>query len=281
VPRDLIPRRARLLGRYPYRQARRFLRGRYTGTLQRVPDRLLPGSWRTAPPDFVGVGAQKAGTSWWCAAIEAHPGVRRVPGAPKECHYFDRLDPATFSQREVDRYHRLFPRPSGAISGEWTPGYMHQPHTPALLGQAVPDARLIAMLRDPIDRYRSALTIADTERLRPGTVADEAFERGLYFRQLSRLLEHFDREQLLVLQYERCRAEPERELRRTFEFLGLGDVGFVPPLMGASVNVTRARKVTLPESEVAPLRERYRGDALALVAEFPEIDPGLWTTLAL
>lgn len=281
MAQDFLPRRARLLGRVPYRSVRRFLRGRYTWTLQHLSHRVLPPGMEVGAPDYVGVGVQKAGTSWWASAIEAHPAVYRPPGAPKECHFFDRLDAARFSDDSVTRYHRLFPRPRGAISGEWTPGYMYQRHTPALLARAAPGARLIALLRDPIDRYQTAMTIADTERLRPREAADEAVERGLYFAQLTRLLEHFDRDHLLVLQYERCRDDPEPALHKTYAFLGLPDTGFVPASVRASVNVTRAQKVTLSENELRPLRARYNEDARALVATFPEIDPTLWTTLAL
>ena len=84
----------------------------------------------SAPPDFVGVGAQKAGTSWWNALIEAHPDVHRQGGQPKELHFFDGLWEQPWSAADATRYARYFPRPTGAIAGEWTPGYMIDFWTP-------------------------------------------------------------------------------------------------------------------------------------------------------
>ena len=50
----------------------------------------IPEGWQVGPPHFVGVGAQKAGTSWWNRLIEAHPDVVNAGGQPKELHFFDR-----------------------------------------------------------------------------------------------------------------------------------------------------------------------------------------------
>jgi len=48
-----------------------------------------PPGFVTGPPDFVGVGAQKAGTTWWFRLIEAHPGVYHDPDQRPELHFFD------------------------------------------------------------------------------------------------------------------------------------------------------------------------------------------------
>src|SRR5687768_10249367 len=59
-----------------------------------------PHGWVTAPPDFVGVGSQRCGTSWWCANLFAHPDVSRAPGALKETHYFDRFQDRAFTDAD-------------------------------------------------------------------------------------------------------------------------------------------------------------------------------------
>src|SRR5439155_26836588 len=72
-----------------------------------------PQGWPVGPPDFVGVGAQRCGTSWWHRLIVAHPGVsfvRRPYG--KELHFFDTLENhGVLAPEEIDRYHLHFPRP--------------------------------------------------------------------------------------------------------------------------------------------------------------------------
>ena len=83
-----------------------------------------PPGWRTGPPDFVGVGAQRCGTSWWyrgpCART---PGWFAWPSRARSSTTSTASGtgpPAEF----VERYHAFFPRPEGAITGEWTPRYM-------------------------------------------------------------------------------------------------------------------------------------------------------------
>jgi hypothetical protein len=226
------------------RRAKRLGRDGHGQVLQRVPLERLPGSWVVAPPDFVGIGAQKCGTSWWYEAVCAHPRVYRLPTTPKERGYFDRFS--------------------------WTP---------PLLARAAPHARLLVLLRDPIERFRSGLAKHGN---RPGDeVLVDAFARGLYHAQLTRVLEHFDRERVLILQFERCRKRPEEELRRTFAFLELEDTPS-PEVLRRRVNVTtQGTKPPLEEPLLGYLRSAYRDDATRLFERFPELDPALWTTLGL
>lgn len=89
----------------------------------------------------------------------------------------------------------------------------------------------------------------------------------------------FGREQVLVLQFERCRADPRGELQRTYTFLRIED-GFLPPDVDRVVNRAWRAKVDLPDDVIELLRLGYREDARALASDFPEIDLDLWKTLA-
>ena len=109
------------------------------------------------PPDFVGIGAQKAGTTWWFDAICAHPDVYSRGEIHKERHFFGRYAVRPFGPADTSLYHDWFPRPSDKLTGEWTPDYMHWPWVPPLLAEAAPRTRLLALLRDPIERFRSGL----------------------------------------------------------------------------------------------------------------------------
>ncbi|MDQ5821315.1 MAG: sulfotransferase domain-containing protein [Actinomycetota bacterium] len=275
--------RPRALLAAPHRRARRFLRRHHNAVLERVPAAALPRGWTVGPPDFVGVGAQRCGTSWWYSALEAHPDVQRVPASPKERHYFDRFwrEPF-FTEEAVIGYHRLFPRAPGRLIGEWTPGYLHSFWAPTLLKRAAPEARILVMLRDPIDRYVSAVSsFSNGQRSGQIGLPSDAFQRGLYHQQLQRVLAQFARERVLVLQYERCRDQPEEELERSYAFLGLADTGFRPPVLAQRVNATRSEKVVLDGDLGQALRNGYREDAAKLFDDFPELDPALWATLSL
>jgi Sulfotransferase domain len=241
-----------------------------------VPD--CPPGWRTGPPDFVGVGVQKAGTTWWYSLIEAHPQV--VVRAKKELQFFADFWRQPFRDDDIARYHRYFPRPEGSLSGEWTPRYMSDFWTPSLLERCAPESKILVLLRDPIARYVSGLTVSLGGGMAPfhPAVAQDAMARGFYFDQLSHVLESFPREQVLVLQYEICKRNVLSELARTYRFLGL-DSTFVPPEAGRVINPTQ-QKVHVPEETAERLRALYRRDVLRLAEAFPEIDVSLWPSFA-
>ena len=98
----------------------------------------------------------------------------------------------------------------GGVAGEWTPGYMIDFWTPELIARAAPEARVLVLLRDPLERFRSGLTHTDDASRAALTHRDAAgaFQRGLYAQQLRRLFDAFPRERVLVQQYEACRTDP-------------------------------------------------------------------------
>ncbi len=242
-----------------------------------------PGGWRTGPPDFVGVGAQRSGTTRWFDLIVAHPEVVAPAATRKELHYFDRFHSEAFTAADAAAYGEYFPRPQGLLTGEWSPSYLPAPRVPAMLTAAAPDARLLVLLRDPVERYVSALRRHHRVALAGGQPLNamaplDAFTRGLYHTQLRRLLKRFPRAQVLILQYERCTSDPRSELRRTYEFLGVTDTGFVPPL-DAHPNRQPEKPELHPDARRA-LIEAYAEDVALLIADFPEVDVELWPNFA-
>ena len=238
-----------------------------------------PEGWRTGPPDFVGIGAQRSGTSWWYRAIEAHPRVVRVKGQRKELHYFNRFWTGEVPPDFAERYHSLFPRPPGTISGEWTPRYMYDYWSLPLLAEAAPDARVLVILRDPVERYRSgaARMVRLAEELdRPLRLVEiaDAMWRSFYFEQLSRLFELYSREQVLVLQFERCVVDPQGQMHSTCRFLGLEPFEELPRQL---VRERDAReKPSLPERMREELVARLSDDVGRLAGLCPEIELSLW-----
>jgi hypothetical protein len=239
----------------------------------------------TGPPDFVGVGAQRCGTTWWHRQIILHPGVAWQRGLHhKEVHFFDTLAGVDgLGPAEAERYGRYFARPAaGGLAGEWTPRYMYDAWPLAQIDQLAPQARIIVMLRDPVDRYASGHARENRlarERGEPGispAMAEEQSVRGFYAGQVERVLETFGRERVLILQYERCRAEYERELERTYGFLGL-DTAFRPQGWRNAPGEPRERD--LPAAERERLAREYAADVTRLAQLAPEIDPALWPSM--
>ena len=103
--------------------------------------------------------------------------------------------------------------------------------------------------------------------------------RGFYLRQVRRVLDTFPRENVLILQYERCCLDYEGQLDRTWEFLGV-EPGFRPP--SSTVNLPRAQghHSFLHNRRGQKLAEAYAEDAARLAEIAPEIDLSLWPSVA-
>jgi hypothetical protein len=230
----------------PRRQRRRFASAR-VGARSRVPvPRVLP--------DALVIGAQRAGTSSLYKYLEAHPQL--MPSIRKETEYF------TFWFDKGERWYRShFPtelrmaaaRRGGrkAASFEATPYYLFHPLAPPRAAGVVPEARLVAVLRNPVERafshwqhevrggreslsFEAALeaeperTAAEEQRL----LDDPTYRsnrhhrfsyvgRGRYAIQLERWLDHFPRAQLLVIRSEDLYQDPSPVFLRIVEHMGV------------------------------------------------------------
>ena len=112
--------------------------------------------WATAPwralPDFIIIGAQKCGTTTLFDLLEQHPLL--APSYKKEIHYFDGgLDPRidTF-KKGLSWYRGHFPLKSGKLTFEASPLYLFNSLCAERIKRAVPDVKLIVLLRNPTDR---------------------------------------------------------------------------------------------------------------------------------
>ncbi len=261
---------------YEQRLDLRHLLGRYRpselGADLRAPD---PRSGeRTGPPDFVGVGVELADSRWWYRLIADHPGVTSRDDVPVARHYLAHFLTRGFGPAEVDGYHRLFPRPAGLITGEWTPGYLAFPWVPPLLARAAPGARVLVIVRDPVERLLAGLVhSADRRRAQVGTAVSDAVDRGFYGAQLERLYAFVPPGRVLVLQHEKVVADPAAHLAATYRFLGLDDnhvpAGLVPPR-------SRRRRPGLDPVTDARLVDLYAPDVDVLASLVPDLDLSLW-----
>ncbi len=210
-------------------------------------------------PDFFVIGAPKAGTTALHVALAQHPQV--FMSRVKEPKHFlvDGPPPSgggpgdakTYREYVWQRpaYEALFDAaPPGTLRGESTPFYLYDHAAQQRIMAAVPGARMIALLRDPVDRAHSNWTHLWSAGLEPeadfvtacGLEESRAargwapFWRylglGRYGEQLRRLYEVVPREQVLVLRYRDLREAPVATLDVIAGFLGLetGVVDEVP-----------------------------------------------------
>lgn len=221
-------------------------------------------------PDFLIVGAQRAGTTALYEYLRRHPAV--TGPAWKEVNFFD-----VHYRRGEAWYRGHFPigarrRGLDPIVGEASPSYLFHPLAPARVRALLPEVRLIALLRNPIARAhshyhhevdlgREPLAFEDAlereeERMRgelERMLADPAYvshawwnfsylARGRYAEQLERWLAVFPREQLLVLPSELLFDRPAETYARILEFLGAAphELGSYPRVFGRDYSEMRA-----------------------------------------
>jgi len=302
----VLPRVARKL-----RRAINYLRPRQTQSQPKVcrplvysfrPENLEPlpsYGWQVRPPDWVGVGAPKSGTSWWYQLLLEHPQivshrVRLIGPKNKELQYFLHFQHRNMNAAALDLYCQAFAAPPGAVCGEFSTQYLLYPTLLEQLAAAAPAAKILVILRNPIDRFLSHwnhLTTKRGQRLfgnirapqRYGLITisfyTEAMLHSFCGSGMARLLRYFDREQVLVLQFERMVRQPEVELARTYCFLGV-DERFRARGYGQPVN---QGQYVIPKPDVkerARLAAYLRSDVEHLVSLCPEIDLSLWPDFA-
>ena len=211
-------------------------------------------------PDFLIIGAPKAGTSALHAALAQHPQLHM--STAKEPKYFlcgDRPPPAyrgpgdAHSNQEWiwrrDDYQALFePTGQDVVCGESTPFYLYQESAHRRIAAMLPDVKLIAVLRDPIDRAYSNWMHLWSDGLEPLSDFTQACaaeqrriaagwapfwhyrEMGRYGHQLTHLYGLFDPDRVLLLRYRELVDEPGPTLDRVCAFLDVaqGQVAAVP-----------------------------------------------------
>lgn len=214
-------------------------------------------------PNFLVIGAEKAATTWLARCLAEHPSVYMA--REKELFFFS----ARFD-RGLGWYASQFRGWSGEpVVGEATPVYLSHSQAPDRIRSTLGNVKLVVSLRHPVDRAYSAYwhnlrhgRFARDSDFRMSFVADEweIRSRGEYARHLTRYLEQFPRERLLVLVYDEIQDDPSRELRRCLEFLGL-DPSFSPRVLHARLN-EGSKDVRIASEPARSVRARLRSAAL-------------------
>ena len=213
-------------------------------------------------PDFVCIGAQKTGTTWLYHMLRQHPGVF-LP-ATKELNFFYRDLP-------LERYEEYFP-PAAAqrLRGDISPNYMVLPEVAERMYAAVPDARLICILREPVARAKSQYQMAVKLGNIPAHISFiEAFranlqylrERGCYTDLLARFERYYPPERIHILLYDDLLADPAAFLRDVLSYLGLGQ-GALPPDHASKVGA--GENLELSSQDDAEVRAFYAAAVMQL-----------------
>jgi len=197
-------------------------------------------------PNFLVIGAMKCGTTALYYYLEQHPQVYMSP--VKEPNFFcldaqENPDPKSIS--DIETYRDLFKGASKERAlGEASHCYLYDAKAVGRIKSYVPEAKFIAILRDPVDRAYSHFLHMVRNGTEPLTDFAQALEqdqnganqkptfqdyigRGLYYAQLKRYFDNFPRDQIRVYLYDDLNGAPIDTLQDAFRFLGVDD-SFVP-----------------------------------------------------
>jgi len=219
-------------------------------------------------PNFLIIGAQKAGTSSLYHYLKQHPQVYMSP--IKEPKFFalegEEFDPERRGSggltkmpgiRDLETYQQQYEGVSNEIAiGEASPLYIYVPKAVERIKHYIPDAKLVAILRHPVDRAYSNFIHWVQRGLEP---LDSDFEsiiqeeetrisqnwspnyhyknRGFYYEQLKRYFDVFDKEQIRVYLYDDFIQNPQSVVQDIFRFIDVDD-DFIPNT-GKKYNVSK------------------------------------------
>jgi hypothetical protein len=230
-------------------------------------------------PDFIIAGAPRSATTWLYMLARRHPQLAMAEPTAPEPKFFlvDEL-----WQRGVGYYSKKWfdPLPAGRVLGEKSTNYLESPRVAERMSRVLPRAKLIFLLRNPVDRaysnylwsrqngietepFERALDLEEQrERELPPQLRyarpHAYFSRGLYAEHLIRFFDRFPREHILVLRHEDVTACPERVAAALHRFLGVAEMPRLAHDLGP-INMTESlREEVLPKVLRRRLAERYR-----------------------
>ncbi len=194
-------------------------------------------------PNLFIVGAQKAGTTSLYKYLSQHPDVYMSP--IKEPHFFSqvRQEKLSYDSRVITKesqYYALFENAGNySIVGEASPSYLWDTNAPYKIKKANPKAKIIILLREPIDRAYSHYLMDVRRDIQRNSCFFDALaedyawknkgwgvshlyvELGLYSEQIERYFNTFDSNQILILQFDELKTDSKNVLKKVFSFLNI------------------------------------------------------------
>lgn len=250
-----------------------------------------------ALPDFIIIGAQKAGTSSLYTYLSQHPQL--LASFKKEVHFFDGgINPTVDNYKKGDVWYRShFPLKKNVAEQmrvfEASPLYIFNPLVPARIANLLPNVKIIVLLRNPTERAISQY-FHEKKLGREFLSIEEAFQneeermsralknqdyksndfichsyrsRGLYKEQLDRYFKYFNPDQFSILNSESFFSNPEETLRQVFEFVDVNPNYRVPDLKPRMVGKNRKTTSLAIKNELDSFFAPYNQELYKLVGE--------------
>jgi len=243
---------------------------------------------------FFIAGAQRSGTTYLHTILTQHPEIELNQPWWPEPKFF--LNPDAPSRKE-EYLKKYYSRADATIRGEKTVCYMEHTEVIERIARTFPDALIIFMLRDPVDRaisnywYSVGNKLEDLsieEALTNESLKDRPYdtksitgcppynylERGKYVAYLEHYLKHFDRSRIKLLISETF-FNDQKAISDLFEFLGI-ETNFSPPSMSEKINSYVPKEADCKTSEVERFLSSYYADSVKELSDRYSLDTSMW-----
>ncbi len=209
-------------------------------------------------PNFLLIGPGRAGSSWVYRNLRLHPDVF-IP-KQKSTKYFTE----NYSKGD-DWYKDFFKQSSHVAVGEASVRYLASEAVPERIHKLIPDVKLIAVLRQPVEKaysmYNRAQALAEDGSLTSTISFEDKFkispkyvDNGMYARHIKRYYKFFPKENIKILFFDDLKQDNQKFLQQVFLFLGV-DETFISPILGKKVGSSEILKSS---SSAKPLYYGYR-----------------------
>jgi hypothetical protein len=225
-------------------------------------------------PSWLGIGAQRSGTTWFTNLICQHPQAGLGTNDVKEQQLLHKVADGLEPEQS---YLGLFPD-DGIRRGEFSPSYLRHPSMSAYVARAMPEGPVVVLLRDPVERYRSAMRLrAFRGRSYPYPVPNQLQTwAGFYADQLAAWSTYVDRDRFVVTTYERARKDPQAVVDRVWRAMGLEPVALTDSERPSAT--TSKADWDWPEGTREVLQVLYRPQARRLEDDWG-LDVSVWESL--
>lgn len=198
-------------------------------------------------PSFIVVGPPRTGTSWLHKVLDPYT---ILPGPTKETRFFD-----VHFHRGLDWYLSHFPKNDGSRpTGEVAPTYFASPDARARIAHAIPDAKIICIFRNPVERVVSLYRLKRAYGMNSWNFEEalkkdpELVDSGMYSSQLLGWRRAFGNQQMLITIYDDLRQDPQSFIDKISAFIGIGSIELDE---STRERVYSSERMTLPRSYLA------------------------------
>jgi len=217
--------------------------------------------------DFIGIGSGKSGSTWLFENIRKHPEI--CDKNPKEIQFFN-----LHYNKGLSWYKKQFKDCENMLKGEFSIQYMSCSKCAKRILKFNPNIKLIAILRNPVNRIFSDYQHSIRKAEIPPTITfyeyiqdENRLKYGLYYDELLPFYKLFPEKNIKILILEEVQFNPEKNLKEIYKFLELSNPEYIPANINEKVNQSMEYKILLLENIITNISKFLNRIGMTLLVE--------------